>query len=230
MTMSNRNELAANDAVLKSHMDAITVIFNKALSKFIGSIVTPHIGVQVQKAIKGALGVAQNYTQTSLLIEELTPEEKAWWEGYFAGEVNLTNREVEAADGLDCRDTSDEVDECDDDCSCRGYMGHADVSFERYSDCRNDLIWIRAEESFYIDDLAKVLVKFLHETQSSRIVRFHWANTCNKMRVGEFSGGCLVVTKDGYKEGSTNLIESLITEALKKGVKISDIKLGVSTE
>lgn len=115
--------------------------------------------------------MANNYTQTSFMIEKLTPPEETW-----------LRRELEEND----RKMIDEDD-------FENYIG-INYNFEQrqgYVD-----LWLYADESFMVEPLVDLLQTFLKEYRPKSAISFTWSNTCSKMRLDEFSGGGVFITAD----------------------------------
>lgn len=60
-----------------------------------------------------------------------------------------------------------------------------------------DGIWFHADESFNCEIAASCLYVWLAHFDLDYVIEFEFAHTCSKSRVGEFGGGCCVITKGG---------------------------------
>lgn len=82
-------------------------------------------------------------------------------------------------------------------------------------DFRNDdgnYLWLYAEEAFNVDNLIAFVQAFLKQHYPDRVFTMQWCDFCDKLRIGEFGGGALVVTSTMYICKSTHTI---VEEALK---------------
>jgi len=157
--------------------------------------------------------MANNYMQFSELVENLTNEERAWieklpdrgdyednpdieedWEKHFGAALIDYGLDVE---GLD--DTLDSFPGFD-------YKIEADGGW-----------WIYVDEGGYLDHLAYVMQGFIRKFRPEFIFKLTWAETCSKLRIGEFSGGCLVVSKDEVVFRNAYSMADEIAEALRTG-------------
>lgn len=64
-----------------------------------------------------------------------------------------------------------------------------------YSVLRNGL-YVTCEETGDIEVLVDILQAAMAEFNIRGALSIEWANTCDKLRAGEFSGGAVVITKD----------------------------------
>jgi len=61
---------------------------------------------------------------------------------------------------------------------------------------KGDILWIWAEESGFVDNVAWLIRHFLARFRPRDHVVFEWAYFCDKLRLDEFGGGaCLVTAK-----------------------------------
>ena len=116
--------------------------------------------------------MANNYTQFSETIDNLTPEELEWWNKELA-----TNSEQYEEDYHDWSDDRD-----------RGTVDDAVIE--------NNSIWFRAEESGDIDAVVNSVQRFLKAHRPDDYFILTWADSCSRPRVGEFGGGAVFVTAD----------------------------------
>lgn len=138
--------------------------------------------------------MANNYRQFSEEIKNTTKEEREWLE-----EVMSLEPEDGPLSDIDLAD--DEVDEL---------LG----SFETRHRESNTLIY--AEEGGNPDLLGKIMFAFIKKFRPDYTFRLTWADTCSKMRTGEFSGGALVVDKNGWEAVSAYDLRDCSSQTLKK--------------
>lgn len=122
--------------------------------------------------------MANNYLQFSETIDDLTAEEYAWLK-----EVVLWSPPEEIPEGFQWPAWWDDDAE------------HLGFDF----DLRADTFWVYAEESGNLDTLAELLLQFITKFRPDEVFTLTWAETCSKMRIGQFSGGAMVVSKDGVE-------------------------------
>lgn len=120
--------------------------------------------------------MANNYLQFSEVILHLTPEEATWLEERLAHDKESDEVEQDFEWGI--KDDSDQLDEL---------SGRQCVQY----------LWIYAEENGEPEHLEKPISEFLAKFRPSCAWILTWAVTCSEMQVGEFSGGAMIVTKDG---------------------------------
>ena len=58
-------------------------------------------------------------------------------------------------------------------------------------------VWFHADDCGDVEYTADLMGAMLEAFNSDAIVSFTWANTCSAMRVDEFDGGAVVITKEG---------------------------------
>jgi len=119
--------------------------------------------------------VANNYLQFSFVIKELTPE----LSGALEGGLRLAQDTSEDAEGWS-------------DCNIDG-VNWAFISKE------GEELWVYCEENGGLEGIAHVIQNALAKVGSHRAIGFTWAETCSKMREGEFTGGGVFITKDEIK-------------------------------
>lgn len=118
--------------------------------------------------------MANNYTQTSFMITGLNPVEATWLRKAF----DENQRKLDEEDDYD------------------NFIG-VSYDFEKGDGCEN--LWIYAEESFMVENLADLLQAFLKEHRPDQYISFTWSHTCSKMRLDEFSGGGVFITAKSQK-------------------------------
>jgi len=121
--------------------------------------------------------MANNYTQFSEVLEELTEEEMAWLQAT--------------------------LEDQDDEERYRFLQGNPEVDFDNMGDClgfdyelgkQEKRLYITGEEDGEPLHVATLVQQFLQKFRPTDCWWMTWAATCSKMRVGEFSGGAIFVT------------------------------------
>lgn len=166
-----------------------------------------------ENVIRKEMVIANNYIQFSEMIEMCTPEERTWLEGIPDRGDFEDNPDIEedwekhfgAAlidYGLDIADVNDTLD----------YFPSFDFKLESDGGW-----WIYAEESGDVCHVGCVVQAFIKKFRPDFIFKLTWADYCSKLRLGEFSGGCLVVSKDEIVFRSAYSMADEIAEALRTG-------------
>lgn len=116
--------------------------------------------------------MANNYLQFSEVLAGLTAEETTW----------LQKRLEDASE---------------DDTDADAYEEYfPDFSWEVTppSGDKPGALWVYAEESGDVTHVAKVVEEFFKKFRPDGVFTLTWAETCSRMRPGEFSGGWMLVT------------------------------------
>jgi hypothetical protein len=134
--------------------------------------------------------MADNYTQFSEMIENVTPEEAEWVEtvlGIDIDDAKDTDQAVAALADLLGRKTEE----------------LKDVDLEWWpgfdwstSGAEKGSLWLHAEEGFQEDCFILFIQSFLRRFRPKDIFTLSAACFCSKPRIKEFGGFCLVITKD----------------------------------
>lgn len=64
-------------------------------------------------------------------------------------------------------------------------------------------LWVYSEEGGNIDHLCVFLQAYLKKFSPEEVFRLSWADTCSRLRVGEFGGGFAVISADEIISGNT---------------------------
>lgn len=120
--------------------------------------------------------MANNYLQFSFVIPILSKEEGEWW------------RDVETVHLC--------TNDCDDNCNLMYDLDGSGTDIALYED--DDEVHIYSEEYSNVEWVANKVCEFLSKFNRDDIVTFEWAETCSKMRVGEFGGGSVVISRSGF--------------------------------
>ena len=131
--------------------------------------------------------MANNYLQFSAVIEQLTVAEAAWCRDRLA-HLEQVLREWDGAtapEGVPVEDRG-----YDPDSGCLG--------FEYEIGDAGGNLWLYAPESGDVEHVGEFVRELLARFRPEACFTMTWAATCSKMRVDEFSGGALFVTKDAW--------------------------------
>ena len=145
--------------------------------------------------------MANNYQQFSEQMQDLTKEERDWVSAFLsetAPPIGAEDSEYYA--WCEARNIAPHTGECE---YCPGF------SWSLESDHLN--MW--SEESGDLEHLADFVQKFLKKFRPMYVFALTYATTCSSMRVGEFSGGWLVVSAKEIDFGNAY---SGAVEAMKK--------------
>ena len=141
--------------------------------------------------------MANNYTQFSEQIDNLTSEEEAWVREELAPTCELSEEEFEV-----WRDTHPQYDQWPEDWPTFNYELHSKRGWSQeqqkmvaHPDKPKDL-WIYSEEYGSIEDIGEFVHAFLKKFRPDQCFTLTWADTCSKPRIGEFGGGAVFVTAD----------------------------------
>jgi hypothetical protein len=157
--------------------------------------------------------MADNYMQFSEQIDGMTAQEKAWVYSMPDG--------IEVSDDPQYKDTKEwtaamnklleehgiETKEIQDTLDMFPHFGwECDKHWHLY-----------LEESGFLEHVAVVVQAFIRKFRPEMVFKLTWCEYCNKMRVGEFGGGWLVVNKDEAVYGNTYQQADEIASALATG-------------
>ena len=134
--------------------------------------------------------MANNYLQFAQTVEDLTDAEMKWLQSAMAVDDEWEDPE-NYADGEFLGGGKGPPDWYDRD------IGGIDFQCEVTPKDRTAHFY--AEESGDVDAVAKLMVAFLRAHRPNDCFELTYACTCDKMRSGEFSGGAVFVTADGYE-------------------------------
>jgi len=126
--------------------------------------------------------MADNYLQFSESLDALTAEEEQW-----------LKQQLEEAPHTCCPEfLKDFADRKADDTDCGFQYDFQGDSHDRY-------LWISAEERGDVWRAAHLVQKFLRRFRPDQCWSLTYANTCSKLRLGEFGGGAVFVTADDIR-------------------------------
>ncbi len=160
--------------------------------------------------------MANNYTQFSAAIYDITPEEKAWIDRAFE-EVYLLDDKVIEFDDIERDDNGDVLG--DAYCVLRMFadagdeidLSDAEHPGFQYS-IDGDWLWMYAEEGGDPYRLAIFVQQFLKMFRPNTYFTFSYAYTCDKPRIDEFGGDTIFVSADTIVTGQ-ELFYEWLTEA-----------------
>jgi hypothetical protein len=64
------------------------------------------------------------------------------------------------------------------------------------------LFWVYSDEYGSVKNIAVLCQAFIRKFRPDSVVGLTWADYCSKLRVGEFSGGWMVVSRDEQRFGN----------------------------
>lgn len=146
--------------------------------------------------------MANNYSQFSETIDDITPEEVAW---------------IERVLKLDCIDELEELRaelHIEGDFDFNDMWPHFDWALEGKD---KSSLWLYCEEGFTEDHLTIFIREFINRFRPDFIMSITGSSTCSKPRVGEFGGWWLVISKDEVLGGNSWDEAQKLVEALKTG-------------
>lgn len=151
--------------------------------------------------------MANNYLQFSEQILNLTPDELQWVKE-FLNEAPPEDDDPALALWLEDRAVEAQEAEC-----YPNFQWEADTN-----------LWIYAEEYADLVQVAVFIKLFLKRFRPLEIFSLTYAETCSKMRVGEFSGGWITVSAREICYGHCNDSASKDEEMLRENLRIKRSK------
>ena len=154
--------------------------------------------------------MANNYQQFSVSINDLTDDEHAWLTKLLAAlgdapEIMMdptgeSNEDLVAEwakfDELVGAELSDIVlAVAYDDSGDKGYWGQTSLSITGVANYKPSL-WLYEEESCNLEAVVELIHQFFKKFRPTETLVLSWADTCSKMRIGEFGGGEVLITAD----------------------------------
>lgn len=138
--------------------------------------------------------MADNYLQYSVEVTGLTDEEIAWFQQALTWDLS-EEQEKAKAQGAD-PDTVTPPGWWEEDAECVG------LSYELDQVRREVLLY--AVENGNAGCAAELLFAFVTEFRPAAIYTIEWAETCSRMRPGEFGGGACVISREGIEWMATS--------------------------
>lgn len=120
--------------------------------------------------------MANNYLEFSEILDDLTPEELAWWKKEQVRGREIFDNEDGKYDDVDIYDMADPPSN--------------DWEFE------GDAVWFHTDESGDVDATADVISRFLKACRPDGCFSIAYSETCSKPRIGEFGGGACFITAE----------------------------------
>lgn len=134
--------------------------------------------------------MADNFKQFSEEIADLTAEEAEW----IRTELDATPDSIGKEKARVRREQviRDEYDAEDAQC-------WPDFEWEILEGDGPSRLWIHADDYGSVQDVGGFIRAFLEKFRPSATFFLSWADTCSKMRVGEFDGGAIFVTAESVE-------------------------------
>jgi hypothetical protein len=155
--------------------------------------------------------MANNYSQWSEIIQDLSDEEIKFFNECFFWEPAY-NEDHELPEDFEWPAWYDEDAE--------------GVHFEYSLNKKERYLHVYAEEYGNLDTLAALMKEFIDRFRPNFVFTVTWADTCSKMRAGEFGGGGMIVSRFGSEWMSAYDWVSKKREELQK--KMEDAESGNS--
>lgn len=132
--------------------------------------------------------MANNYLQFSEMIDGLTDEEIKYFQGVCGYEppLDLEGKPYEGWEPPAWYDVDSEG---------LGFSAEIDEGTRE--------LWVYAEEYGNLGTLEALVLEFIQKFRPDYIFTLSFAETCSKMRVGEFGGGAMIISREGAKSIST---------------------------
>ena len=148
--------------------------------------------------------MSDNYLSFSEMIEDLTDDEKKWIESIPDRGDFEDNDEYEDEDAA----MKAYAKALNDHGICANEMladGNIDVFPMCSLEIQEENLWIstQGEEHGYPSHVAAVVQGFIKKFRPDYTFKLTWCEYCNKLRIGEFGGGWLLVDKDRIVYGNT---------------------------
>jgi len=151
--------------------------------------------------------MANNYLLFSEVLTDITPDQKIWLEKFLAPPPDSVFDD-DAAIAKWAQEHGCLPDEA-------GYYPTFRYSFEPSG--ANCSLWMYSEESANLEEVAALVHVFFREFAIDKVWTLTYSETCSKPRVGEFSGGWVVVSKNEIIQGNAYSEAKQIARALKTG-------------
>ena len=141
------------------------------------------------------------------MLKDLTSDQKAWLEKFLAqpSDSVFDDDAVIAKWAEEHGCLPDEA----------GYYPTFRYSFEPSG--ANCSLWMYSEESANLEEVAALVHVFFREFAIDKVWTLTYSETCSKPRVGEFSGGWVVVSKNEIIYGNAYSEAKQIARALETG-------------
>ena len=139
--------------------------------------------------------MAEYFTLYCEKLDIRTPEEYEWLKKVYA----LTpNKDLEDDEDLDI---DAEIDRIKEELGLELHSGDFEDPYnypypQHQYDLKPDSLRVYSEEDIGTDLVSRIIQAFLRRFRPEESFSINWAFTCNKMWVGEFSGGYVFITVD----------------------------------
>lgn len=135
--------------------------------------------------------MANNYTQFSEILTNLTCEECAWLkqelEEEFIEDAYESEEATEAAVFAYCNE------KCVEDPDCWPEFSYV---LEEEEEGVDRHLWIYSDECGNVEQIGVFMQRFLKKFRPNGHFALTWSGTCSRLREGEFGGGAFFVTAD----------------------------------
>lgn len=81
----------------------------------------------------------------------------------------------------------------------------------------SNFLWVNSDSMEDMDKWGEIICEFLGKFRPGQIFTLEWADICSKLRIGEFGGGLMTVTANGYTFVSTGSLRGDAEREFKNG-------------
>ena len=152
---------------------------------------------------KDGFVMADYFTESSMIINDLTKVEAAWVEAAVALEPEDMNEEEAEAFGLEEPENG------------WGFCAEYEAASKS--------LWIHHDDSINTDHAAAFIRRFLAMFRPDKTFVFEYANTCSKPRIDSFGGGCVIVTAKGFRTYDSSYVPQMVAELDKLKAKLEEM-------
>ena len=154
--------------------------------------------------------MANNYSQFSEQIDDLPPEAEKW--AHKILEMRLEDVEDEEAALAFLKDELGDVDDLE-------YWPNFGWMIESNLKDSGDThsIWLYSDEGCDFNHVMSFVQALIRKFMPDYIFSLTNSDTCSKLRIGEFGGGWMVISKDQVLGGTTWGAAEAAVEALRTG-------------
>ena len=160
--------------------------------------------------------MANHYTQFSQSLAIKSPTEEQWLREQLALVYLTASHKLFPAETpqlKECDEPYEEMPRFQAEAVQRGVtecsLDFFGFSWDIQKDDGGTSLWIYAEESGDVEQVAYFVQLFLKQFAPDSWWTLTWANTCNRMLVGQFSGGAVLVTaRETFFNDSIRWLES----------------------
>lgn len=141
--------------------------------------------------------MANNYTQFSEKILLNNGKEMLWWKQHL--DITEETRDAWDEEGRPITDEARFFYRTTEGGSDWSFNHRVKIDMETTRYC----VWFSSWKNGNVDQVAKLVQLFAQEMRPDLHFTLSWADTCDKLRIGEFGGGAVIVTKDEIRYFST---------------------------